>query len=319
MTDIAEFTDPGEPPVLDWIDKTLIDADPHYQRPLDANRVKTILKDFTWRSFGALVLVPQPTGRFHATDGQHRLEAAKLHPKVTHVPAALVKAEDMRGEATIFVDINANRKNVSSLELFFARLAADDEDADTIRQVCERAGIRVPKYASAGFKVNDSVAVGAMQALIGRRGAMRAREYLSVLVDCGFAPITAAHIKAVEYVMTDPEFRGQVELADLGVAIKTIGATADVEAKRFAATHRVPVWRGLANVWFQKSKKVRRSATPASSPELKAPSSRPAAVTPVGSRLVPPVRPVSSHPTATGRAFGDPEPGRSALDQRRQA
>ncbi len=137
--------DPGEPPVIDWIDKGLISADPLYQRPLDRARVKTILKAFSWRSFGAVVVVQQADGTYHATDGQHRMEAAKLHPKISVVPAVIVKAEDVQVEAGIFVDINKNRKNVSALELFFAQLAAGDQHALSVQQVCKEAGIRIPK------------------------------------------------------------------------------------------------------------------------------------------------------------------------------
>jgi len=265
MTDLARINagalpDPGEVPVLDWIDKALIDADPLYQRPLDPSRVDGILSAFSWRSFGALVVVPQADGRYHATDGQHRLEAAKLHPKVTHVPAVIVKAEDIQSEASIFVDINAGRKNVSALELFFAKLAADDEDAETIRQVCERAGVRIPKYPSAGYRPGDCIAIAAIQAAIGRRGAMRARQYLEILAKAELAPITANHIKAVEHLMTDDEFKGWIEPEDLTDAIKGLGRAAETDAKRYAATHSCSVWQGLASTWFQKTRKKRKAA-----------------------------------------------------------
>lgn len=256
MTDETEFPDPGDVPVLDWIDVNLIGIEECYQRPLDRDRVQAILRGFTWRSFGALVIVPQADGTYHATDGQHRLEAAKLHPKVTHIPAVIVKADDMRDEAGIFVDINRNRKNVSALELFFAQLTAGDDDAVTVQQVCGKAGIRIPKYPG-DYKPGDTIAVTGIKALIDKHGAMRARERLQVLVAARFAPITAAHIKAVDMLLTDPEFAEQIAIEDLTAALTAHGSVVEHEAKRFAATHGVPVWKGLANVWFQKTKKRR--------------------------------------------------------------
>ncbi|MBN9079648.1 MAG: hypothetical protein BGN87_18355 [Rhizobiales bacterium 65-79] len=255
-----EFPDPGEVPVLDWIDKGLIDADPLYQRPCDPVRVDNIARNFTWRSFGALVVVPVADGRYHATDGQHRLEGAKKHPKVTHVPCVIVEAEDIKSEASIFVEINGSRKNVSPLELFFARLATGDEDAETVRQVCERAGVRIPKYPSHGFRPGDSIAIGAIQALVGRRGAMRAREFLEPLVKARLCPITSNHIKAVEHLQTNAEFAGSINLDDLTATILSMGGADEVDAKRFAATHNCPVWMGLASAWFQKTKKRRKAA-----------------------------------------------------------
>jgi hypothetical protein len=255
-----EFSDPGEVPVLDWIDKNLIDVEPLYQRPRDAARVDQITRNFNWRAFGALVVCPIENGRYHITDGQHRLDGAKDHPKVTHVPCVIVKAEDIPAEAAIFVEINGNRKNVTPLELFFAKLATGDEDAQTVQQVCERAGIRIPKYPSHGIRPGDCISVRALHALIDRRGAMRAREYLEALAKARLAPITATHIKAVEHLMTDPEFAGSVHLDDLTATILSMGGSDVVEAKRFAATHNCTTWMGLASTWFQKTKKRRKAA-----------------------------------------------------------
>jgi hypothetical protein len=260
MTEPVTFPDPGELPVLNWIGVNLIDVDPLYQRPCDPARVSTIANGFNWRSFGALVVVPVKDGRYHVTDGQHRLAAAKAHPSVDRVPCVIVTAENIQSEASIFVEINASRKNVSALELFFARLATDDEDTETIRQVCERAGVRIPKHPSAGFRPGDSIAIAAIQAVINRRGAMRARQYLELLAKARLAPITATHIKAAEYLMTDPEFGGQIDAEDLTTTILSMGGTDEVEGKRFAATHGCPVWKGLASTWFQKTRKRRKAA-----------------------------------------------------------
>lgn len=255
-----EIKDPGEVPVLDWLDKSLIKADPHYQRPLDMGRVAGILKDFSWRSFGALVVVPQPDGAYHVTDGQHRLEAAKRHPHVTVVPAVIVSAEDIQSEASIFVDINKNRKNVSSLELFFADLVAGGEDAQTVFNVTQRAGVRIPKNPGGKFKARDCVAISALQGLIGRRGAMRARQYLEILALADLDPITSNHIKAVESLMADPEYKDLLAAEDLTQTIIDTYGTSDSEAKRFAATHNCPTWKGLASFWFQRCKKRRKAA-----------------------------------------------------------
>lgn len=258
MIDETELPDPGEPPVLDWIAVDQIGVEETYQRPLDMNRVEAIARAFTWRSFGVLVIVQQQDGRFNATDGQHRLEAAKLHPKVTHVPAVIVKAEDIRSEAGIFVDINKNRKNVNALELFFAQLTSGDGEAEGILDVCSNAGVRIPKYSSKGFKPRDTIAIAAVKDSIGRRGPANTTRYLELLARAEFAPIRADHIKAVELLLNDPEFEPYIAIEDLTATVRSDGVSSDVEAKRFAATHCVPLWKGLANIWFQKCKKRRQ-------------------------------------------------------------
>lgn len=162
MIDDAALPDPGEVPVLDWLDVDLIGVEAMYQRPLDMNRVEGIVRGFSWRSFGALVVVPQQDGRFNVTDGQHRLEA----------PA-------------------------------------------------------------------------------------KTRVFLSLLSTAQFAPISANHIKAVEMLLTDDEFAPYVTAEALGATVRAEGVTSAAEAKRFAETHKVPYWKGLANVWFQRTKKSR--------------------------------------------------------------
>jgi hypothetical protein len=319
-----ELPDPGEVPALDWIDKTLITVDPLYQRPLDAERAATIARSFSWQSFGALVVAPAGDG-YHVTDGQHRLEAAKLHPKVTHVPAVIVQAETVQDKAGVFVAVNRDRKNVSALELFFAELAAGDERATQTLKLCQRVGLRFPKYPG-NFKPNDTIAVTQIGSLVNGYTDNRVIEFLTVAVAGNFAPVTAAQLRAIEHLLTVPEFKSQIVPDDLAAFLTATGRSLDGEAKRFSATHNVPFWKGLANVWFQKCKK-RRQVMKASSPEPKAPSKAPAAVMPPRPLVRPEIAARAAELAArnaplprqnvTASVFGDPPAGRSALDQRK--
>jgi hypothetical protein len=96
-----------------------------------------------------------------------------------------------------------------------------------------------------------------VRGLVTLEGEERATEILSVLTEAELGPITAAQMKAAHHLMTDPQF------ADLDRAglIQTIRATparqAEQEAKEHAAVHCVPLWRGIAAVWF---KAVRKKA-----------------------------------------------------------
>jgi len=318
-----ELPDPGEVPALDWIDKHLITVDPLYQRPLDAERAATIAKAFNWRSFGALVVVPAGEG-FHVTDGQHRLEAAKLHPKVTHVPAVIVQAKTIQSEAGMFVDINKNRKNVSSLELFFAELAAGTGNAVETLKAATAAGIRIPKYPGS-YRANDTVAVGVLSTLVRNYVDVKVQIILATVAAGRFRPISAAQIKAVECLLTDSEFAPVIDSDDLAVFLKSTGTTLDGEAKRFSATHGVPFWKALASTWFQKCKKRRaKTSAPAETIRQNSPA-------PVKQAPRPLVRPDIAARAAemvaknvplprqnvTSSICGDPAPGRSALDQRK--
>jgi hypothetical protein len=306
--DVEGYPDPGDVPVLDWIDKALITVDPLYQRPLDEQRVNSIVKAFTWRSFGAVVVVPAGDG-YHVTDGQHRLEAAKLHPKVTHVPAVIIQAENISIEASIFVDINKNRKNVSVLELFFAELAAGTGNAADTLKLADQAGIRIPKFPG-NFKPNDTIAVGELQKMVAGYAESRATEFLATVAAGGFKPITANHLKAVEHLLTDREFAPHITAEDLASTVRAVGTSLDKEARRFAATHGITFWKGLAS-------KCKKRRTPA--------ALAPVVPVTVSAQPVAPVRAfrtITPHAAPTQRnvtssMLGDPIPGRSALDQRK--
>ncbi|MET3925960.1 DUF6551 family protein [Devosia sp. 2618] len=259
MTEIT-FRDPGEVPALDWLDKTLIDIDSTYQRGLDEGRVQKIVDWFAWDSFGAIVVAPAADGRFHAIDGQHRLEAAKRHPKVSVVPAIIITATGTAAEAETFVNVNGARKNVSPLEMYWAQLASGDPEAETVKQVCERAGLKLMRYPGSNGKYSGSetVAIAALRSLIDKRGAMRARQVLEVVAKADLRPVTALQIKAAELLMLDPEFCNDVEPEAITDAIRGNALGLDTEAGAFAATHRLPKVKAFASVWFKKCRKKRK-------------------------------------------------------------
>jgi hypothetical protein len=270
MTVEHEFRDPGEVPALDWIDKDLIDVDPTYQRELDAARVQRILDWFDWSSFGALVVAPKEGGRFNCTDGQHRLEAAKRHPLVKQVPGVIIAKSGTVDEAANFVAINANRKNVTPLQLYWAELAAGDPEAVTVAQVCERAGVTIIRGAGGTPKAKpgETAAIAAVRGVVGKYGAMRGRQMLEVLGKAQLAPITALQVRAAELLLTDPEFKDDVEPEALTEAIAGRGLVLEDEARAFAATHRLPLTRALASVWFKRTRKRRKPAAGVDEPKI---------------------------------------------------
>lgn len=256
------YRDPGEVPVIDWLDKNLIDIDPTYQRGLDEARVQKIADWFAWDSFGAIVVAPAEEGRYHAIDGQHRLEAAKRHPMVKQLPAVIITGRGVVAEAETFVKVNGARKNVSPLEMHWAQLAAGDPEAETVKNVCERAGVKLLRYPGSNGKYGpgETVAIAALRGLIDKRGAMKARQTLEMLVAAQLKPITAVQIKAVELLAFDPEFAEHLEPEAISEAIRGAALVIEDEANAFAATHRLPKVKAFASVWFRKCRKKRKAA-----------------------------------------------------------
>ena len=133
----------GAQPELAWVDVDLIDVDNNYQREVDGRRVNKILKKFKWDHFGAVALVPADNGRFFVTDGQHRVKAALLHPNVTKVPATIVQANELKDAAGNFLAINRDRKAVTTVEKYWAGIAAEDPECKRIEAALADAGCDV--------------------------------------------------------------------------------------------------------------------------------------------------------------------------------
>jgi hypothetical protein len=239
-------------------------VDETYQRNLSERSVRLIRKivaSWDWRTFMPPVVVRTKEG-LHVIDGQHTAIAAATHPKITDIPVMVVKAEEITDRAKAFLGRNRDRITVTPNQLHAAAVAAGDEDAVTIHQVCERAGIRILKQppGAAVFKVGDTLAIGTISSLISRRGALRARQVLEVIGNAKLAPVPAALIRASEELLCNKEFSEFIDPADLTTAIRASLGEAESEAKIFAATHNVPLWKAMTSIMFKRCKRGRRRA-----------------------------------------------------------
>lgn len=144
-------------------------------------------------------------------------------------------------------------------QLHHALVAAGDEDALTIRQICDRAGARVLKYPPAygRYAPGDTMAVGTIQALLGRRHAAGARRVIEICAKGMLAPISANALRAVEHLCFAEEYKGEIGDDDLATIIRGALDEAEKEAARFAAEHDLVLWRALAATWFKARKKAR--------------------------------------------------------------
>src|SRR5690606_26633329 len=149
-------------------------------------------------------------------------------------------------EASNFIAINRDRKNITALDRYWAELAAEDPEAMTVKQVCERAGVSIQRHPALDYKPGQTVAIAAIRAVVDTRGAMRSREILQVLAKAELAPIKGEQVRACEILMTDDEFREFVEPEVLTDAIARSEEDIATEARAFAKTHRMPIARAYA-------------------------------------------------------------------------
>lgn len=276
MTDLIEETrvrpvkalqmagvDPGlapvERPTFEEANPLELLVDAAYQRNLSERSVTLIRKivgAWDWRRFKPPVCARTERG-LEVIDGQHTAIAAASHPMIDRIPVMVVTAAEQADRASAFIGHNRDRLQITQMQMHFAAAAAGDDDAVTINQVCERAGARVLKSVPGNgvFRPGDTVAVRAIGALINRRGAMRAREIIQILAEAKASPITAGQIKAVESLLHDVEFKGEIEAPAIVSALLALGPDAGQQAAVFSATHGVTQWRALAIVLFKKGRR----------------------------------------------------------------
>jgi hypothetical protein len=252
-------------PTFEWIDPGTLLIDDGYQRNLSdrsARLIRKICAAWDWRRFKPPVCARTERG-LEIIDGQHTAIAACSHPDVHTIPIMVVVAAGRADRAQAFIGQNRDRLNITPMQMHYAAAAAGDEDAQTIDQVCARAGVTVLKSTPGNgvWRIGDTVAVTGIGALINRRGAMRAREILQILVAGRCRPVSTGQIKAVELLLFGDEYREDIDGEGITNALLALGEDADREAAVFAAAHRVPLWRALAIVLFRKGKRRARRAT----------------------------------------------------------
>jgi hypothetical protein len=320
---IAPIATPGvEPaalegffPEFEIVAPQTLTVDEDYQRNLSdrsISLIRRIVANWSWRAFKPPVCVRVDDG-LHVIDGQHTAIAAASHPGVERIPILVLPPGDRRDRAMAFVRHNRDRVQVTPQQVHFALLAAGDDDALTLANVCESAGARVLKHPPSfgRFEVGDIMAIGALRALCGRRYAVGAGKVVRCCVEARLAPVSVHALKAVEDLLFGDSYAGQVDAGDLALTIRDLGTPAEKDAARFAAEHDLPFWKGLVVTWFRALKTSRRLRRPpgaeAADPVAPKPVAAPVTTPGLETALLsppPPTPPPIAAPTATCAALG---------------
>lgn len=254
-------------PIFELVRPSELYVDPTYQRNVGdrgMRQIRRIIENFEWTKYKPPICAyAEHEGKtiLKVLDGQHTAIAAASNPNIDTIPIMIVEAESTIDQAKAFIGQNTDRLGVTTLQLHQAALAAGDEDAQTIELVCARANVQLLKTTNAysGTGSRQTIAIKQIEAMIGRHGPVVSREILEVLANADRGPLTAPQIKAVEALLTDPEYREKITGDDLTEAIIDLLTTAEEEAKLLAVTHKIQFWKALAITWFRKCKKRRQT------------------------------------------------------------
>jgi hypothetical protein len=189
----AISADLGQKPELMWVPVDQIIVDRNYQREIKPTKVAKILRDFNWAHFQPVSLAQHEDGTFSVFDGQHRVAAARSHPHINEVPAAVVHIPSAREEAEAFLGVNVNRSAITTVEKYHAGIEAADPEMMAVCAVLEGAGCEV--VAAIGVKPasNKTTAVTAVSRAIKTYGEGAVTAACKTLVSAWPKDVGALH------------------------------------------------------------------------------------------------------------------------------
>ncbi|MFC3074946.1 DUF6551 family protein [Shinella pollutisoli] len=261
LPDITPCTITTSPPEMRLVCPTDLYVDDRYQRGLSERSVKLLRKivsEWCWTAYKPPVVV-EVEDRLEVIDGQHTAIGAATHGGIPAIPVLVVKAESHALRAGAFVRHNRDRIQVTPTQLHTALVAAGDEDALTIEQVCQRSGITILRNppTMGRFAPGETVAISTINTLVNRRFSAGARKVLEVCRASGAAPVPAHMIKAVEHLLFAKEYQDDIDAERIGMVISARADALEKEAKRFSIERKVPFWRAYASVIFMNRRKAR--------------------------------------------------------------
>lgn len=253
-------------PNFEWVKPKDLLVDDRYQRNLrkeSITLIRKIISGWDWARFKPPICALTPAG-LEVIDGQHTAIAAASHPGIDHIPVMVIDADQLEDRARAFVGHNRDRIALTQAQMHYAALAAGDEDAQTLQNVCNNAGVELLRYPLPEYRVGQTQAYVTIRSLIKRRGAMNARIVLQALVEARLAPLPSDLIKATEELLFSNEYKKAVSAKSVSNEILRLGPKLQVDAAVFAHAHGVQNWRALAVVLFRGAK--RKQPAPALAP-----------------------------------------------------
>lgn len=138
--DRYKWTVKDDPGALKLLHKTDLKIHPSYQRHAAGKKVVDIASSWSWIACGAIVVADRG-GEFWVIDGQHRVLAAKNRADIDLLPCVVFATESVAQEAQGFLDLNTQRKAMSSIDRFRALLVAGNDIAIFVDSEFKRLGI----------------------------------------------------------------------------------------------------------------------------------------------------------------------------------
>lgn len=199
--------DLGTPPQLMWLPISNLRIDESYQREVlrnGARNIGRIARNFDWSLFGIVVVAALGNGLYAIVDGQHRTIAADFRG-IIKVPCVVIAADPGK-QAKAFAAINGSVTAIHPLAIFAADVAAGDDAAVRLRDVCLAGGVTICRtpVPSNLMKPGQTIAVGTLKECLKSYGP----DHLALALRCitihgaqGTGLVKSPAIKAICHVL----------------------------------------------------------------------------------------------------------------------
>jgi len=138
---------------FEMVDVSHLKVDTIYQRDgkdISQTNILDIARNFTWESFGAILVMRRKNGLMYVVDGQHRVEATKRRGDITEAPAIVFDSDGPIEEARAFYRRSTSIKPISSFTKFKARIASNENPETEIYEWLNRNGLQIAESSRAG-------------------------------------------------------------------------------------------------------------------------------------------------------------------------
>ena len=311
-------------PGVDWdlVAPTDIFVDESYQRELSRKSmtlIRRMVEGWSWAKFKAPTCV-RAGGQLRCIDGQHTATAAASHGGIPYIPVLVVSAPTLVEQADAFISHSRDRVVATPPQIHHAALAAGDKGALQLQRVCDLAGLRLvlsPKPPTA-YRPGETIAIKNVRGVLSRRGDRLARDVLTALVQSGIAPIRGDDVQTADALLCEPDFNEGFDVERVAAALRDTDAKQRQDAEALAVAKGMPMWKAMAAVLCRAKKSRPRAASPAPEPAVEPAPAGPTFTSVLGPARSAAARVIDRRPSGP-MSMGDPEPGRSALDERRRA
>lgn len=255
----------GINPEFEWVHPTDLLVDEAYQRGLSQRSIQLIeriVTHFDWRRFKPPIVARTKHG-LEVIDGQHTAIAAASHEHINRIPVMIVEAASQVDRAGAFVGHNRDRIGLTPIQIHFASVLAGDEDAMTLQQVCDRAGVTLLRFppGNGQYGIGETQGIEAIRGVIRRRFAAGAGRVLRTATAARLAPLRREQVLAIEHLLFADEYRGAASEEAIVTTFLKLGPRLDQEAQVARLAHKLPMWRALAATLYRNGAHARKRAS----------------------------------------------------------